>query len=228
MGLEGVFFWEGRMRTRVDSVFVSSVLFTSALVCLVPTFWANVITDHDKVWLVRLDDGYRLAAKTTGDLGVACLAIILIGLIVIWTGYIRRVRWTWSVMFVMVWVWAFLLLILPLFGQKDTLSIPERIQTAIYYPGSARIWAELVLIFSLMVIALLLPMKSLFIAGEGPRPIHRPSSMLIGGSAVTVLVIAVALFAWMRLSVYEIPPATLTAWQQFSAPPPPPNPCAKP
>jgi len=41
------------------------------------------------------------------DLSVACLAVILIGLIITWTGYIKRERWTWFVMFIVVWAWAF-------------------------------------------------------------------------------------------------------------------------
>ena len=39
--------------------------------------------------------------------GFASLAVIAIGLIVTWFGYIKGVRWTWFVMFVIVWVWAF-------------------------------------------------------------------------------------------------------------------------
>jgi hypothetical protein len=213
------------MRTRVDSVFVSSVLFTIALVCLIPKFWASVIIKHDWIWLARLDSGDRLAAETRSDLSVVCLAIILIGLIVIWTGYLKRVRWTWAVMFVVVWVWAFPLLLMPLLGHTRSLSIPEWIYTAICYPGSARAYAESVLLFSLMVIALLLPMRSFFLVREGPRPIHRASPKLVGGSAVTVLLVMIGLSAWVRLSAYEIPPAALNSWQRFPPPAPPPNPC---
>jgi hypothetical protein len=218
------------MRPRVDSVFISSVLFTIALVCLIPTFWASVITKHDWSWLAKLDSGDRLAFETRSDLSVACLAGILIGLIVVWTGYIKRVRWTWAVMFVVVWVWAFPLLVMPLLGNKRSLSIPEWISTAISYPGTARAWAEMVLIFLLMVIALLLPIRSFFLVREMQGPSQRPSLKVISGSAVAVLLIGIALSAWIRLSAYEISPAELTAWQQFPPPPPPPppNPCAKP
>jgi hypothetical protein len=215
------------MRTRVDSVFISSVLFTLALVCLIPNFWASVVTKHDWVWLAKLDSGDRLGTETRSDLSVVCLAIILVGLIVIWSGYIERLRWTWAVMFVVVWGWAFPLLVMPLLGHPRSLLLPEWIYTAICYPGSARAWAELVLLFLLMVIALLLPMKSFFLVREGPRPIHRLSPRLIGGSAVTVLLIMIALSTWVRLSAYEISPAELTSWQQFP-PPPPPSPRAKP
>jgi hypothetical protein len=212
------------MRIRTDSAFVSSVLFTIALGCLVPMFWANVITSHDEIWLAKLDDGYqRLAAQRTSDLSVVCLAVILIGLIVLWTGYIKRARWTWAVMFVVVWVWAFPLLVLPLF-QSGHLSIAQWLYTVIYYPGSAS-WAKSPLPFLLMVIALLLPVRSFFLDAEGPRPIHRRSPKLIGGSVAVVLLAMVALLAWIRLRSYEISPTALYSWEQLPPPPPPPNPC---
>jgi hypothetical protein len=211
------------MRTRVDSVLISSVFFTIALVCLIPNFWANVITKHDRIWLARLDSGDQLATLTRSDLSVVCLAVILIGLIVIWTGYLKRVRWTWAVMFVVVWGWAFPLLVMPLLGHSRSLSLPEWIYTAICYPGSARAWAESVLLFLLMVIALLLPIRSFLLIGEGPQPIRKLSRGVIGGSAVAVLLIMIALAAWVRLSAYEIPSAALTSWRQFPAPPPPPT-----
>jgi hypothetical protein len=215
------------MRIRTDSAFVSSVLFTIALGSLVPMFRASVITGRDKTWLAKLDGGYRLAEQRTSDLSVVCLAVILIGLIVLWTGYIRRVRWTWAVMFIIVWVWAFPLLVLPLF-QSGHLSIADWLYTAIYYPGSAP-WAKSPLPFLLMVIALLLPVKSFFLDPEVPRPIHRRSPKVIGGSAAVVLLTVAALLAWIRLRSYEIPPAELYSYEQLPPPPPPPsNPCAKP
>jgi hypothetical protein len=215
------------MRIRTDSAFVSSVLFTIALGFLVPMFRANVITDRDKIWLAKLDSGYWLAAQRTSDLSVVCLAVILIGLIVLWTGYIKRVGWTWAVMFIMVWVWAFPLLVLPLF-RPGHLSIADWLYTAIYYPGSAS-WAKSPLPFLLMVIALLLPVKSFLFDAEVPRPIHRRSPKVIGGSAAVVLLTMAALLAWIRLRSYEIAPAELHSYEQLPPPPPPPsNPCAKP
>jgi hypothetical protein len=100
------------------------------------------------------------------DLSVVCLAIILIGLIVIWTGYVKRARSAWFVMFVVAWIWAFPLLVLPLFRGRVVLTFSEWLYDAIYQPGSDRTWAELVLIFLLMVIALLLPIKSFFLVRE--------------------------------------------------------------
>jgi hypothetical protein len=207
------------MRIRTDSAFVSGLLFTIALVCLVPMFWANVITDRDRVWLAKLGDGYRLDAQRMSDLSVVSLAVILIGLIVLWTGYVKRTRASWAVMFVVVWVWAFPLLVLPLFTRRGLLR--QSLYTAIYYPGSGRSWDQSA--FLLMVIALLLPVKSFFLKAEAPHPIHRPSRKLIGGSAAIALLIVVALLAWIRLSPYELSPAELFSYQQLPPPPPPPN-----
>ena len=46
--------------------------------------------------------------------GFASLPNILVGLLVLWTGFIRRSRTAWLVMFVIVWVWAFPVLVLPI------------------------------------------------------------------------------------------------------------------
>ncbi|PYV95572.1 MAG: hypothetical protein DMG89_21065 [Acidobacteria bacterium] len=226
MYLKGVLLRRTAMRIRADLVFISSVLFTIALVCLIPAFWANVLTERDKTWLVKLDVGYRLAAQTMSDLSVVCLAIILIGLIVIWTGYVKRARSTWLVMFIIVWVWAFPLLVLPLFKGRIVLTFSEWLYSAIHQPGSPRTWAESVVLFLMMVIALLLPIKSFFLVREIQEPIHRPSPKLIGGSAVTVLLSMVALLAWIHFRVYEIPPDVLSSQQRLPPPPAPPQtPC---
>ncbi len=226
MGLEGVFFGRTDMRIRADSAFISSVLFTIALLCLIRAALWNALAGHDKVVLAKLDAGFRAEAQTSSYLGIACLAVILIGLIVVWTGYVKRARSAWLVMFVVTWVWAFPLFVLPLFKGTIVLTFSESLYSAIYQAGSPRIVAESVLIFLFMVTALLLPMKSFFPVKERPGPIHRPSPKLVGGAAVAVLLIVIALLAWIHLQVYEIPPAELNSWQQLPAPPPPPpNPC---
>jgi len=70
--------------------------------------WADVLTAHDEAWLAKMDDvGFRAAMVTKSDLSIASLAVILIGLIVLWTGYIKRSRPAWFVMCVVVWFWAY-------------------------------------------------------------------------------------------------------------------------
>jgi len=128
-------------------------------------------------------------------------------------------------MFVLVWAWAFPLFVLPLFKGTIVLTFSEWLYSAIYQDGSPRIWAESLLIFLMMVIALLLPIKSFFLVREIQGPVHGSSFKFIGSSTVAVLFLVIALLAWIHLRVYEIPPVQLNSWQQLPAPPPPPSPC---
>jgi hypothetical protein len=173
--------------------------------------------------LAKLDAGFRAEVQTSNYLGIASLAIILVGLIVIWTGYVRRSRSAWLVMFVITWVWALPLFVLPLFKGTTVLTFPEWLFSAIYEWGSPRIGAKMVLIFLLMVVGLLLPIRSFFAVREIRGSTHPHSPKLICRSAVAVLLVVMALLAWIHLQTYEISPAALTYWQQL--PPPPPNPC---
>jgi hypothetical protein len=106
------------MRIRRDSVFISAVLFTIALLCLLPMFLRAALDGRNTRIPEGLDAGYRLAAQTMGDLGIASLAIIVVALIVTWTGYAKPARSAWFVMFAFVWVWAFPLLARPLISAR--------------------------------------------------------------------------------------------------------------
>lgn len=147
------------MRIRRDAAFISSILFTIALLCLLPISLRAAMTGRDKRALEALDAGYQAAAQSMGDLGVASLVIISIGLIVTWTGYINKIRWTWLVMFIIVWGWAFPLLLLPL-RYPGPAGLAEWLSDALQQPGPHRATAESILIVLLMVIALILPAKS--------------------------------------------------------------------
>jgi hypothetical protein len=216
------------MRVRADSVFVSSVLHTIALLSLVrPALW-NYYSGSDREILARLDVGFQAEAQTAHYFGVACLTIILIGLIVVWTGYVNRARSAWLVMFAIAAGWAFPVIVLPLFQGRMVLTLSEWLYTAISQPGLPRTAAESVLIFSLMVIALLLPIRSFFFANKGDLAASRRPSLKTVSRFVTVAVLAaIALFAWIRVGVvYAIPADTLNAARQLPNPPPPPQfPC---
>jgi MFS family permease len=157
------------MFKRLDSVFVSCFLFTVTLLCLVPLSVSDALAGRDRVALQALDAGYQNAAMAIGAFGVASLAIILIGLIVTWAGYAKRLRWTWFVMFIIVCVWAFPVLILPILQVRKGILLTEWFQTAIREPSPYRDLAEFVLIFTLMVIALTLPIKAFFFKQENSR-----------------------------------------------------------
>jgi hypothetical protein len=146
------------VKVRRDVVFVSSLLFTVAFICLVPA-------------CLR-------AARVTDDVlfqsaGFASLANILVGLLVTWMGFVKGIRWTWFVMFIVVLVGAFPILVLPPFQHTIAITMAEWAKDALHEPGPPRAWTENVLIFALMVIALILPMKSFFRGDEGPAQRHR-------------------------------------------------------
>src|SRR5437899_11685468 len=154
--------WRTGMRIRRDAVFISSVLLTISLVALAPhnlqyasTWQQRFFRETDRLWVQNY---YML-------IGFASLAVDLVGLIVIWTGYIKGVRWTWFVMFVIVWVFAFPVYMLPFFYPwNSTVSIAQTFANtfagAIHESGMARTFVEVALEFLLMVLALVLPVKT--------------------------------------------------------------------
>jgi len=178
------------LKIRRDALAVSSILFTLALLLLTPRMLENARTTHQSSFRdIAID-----VAATKGDqvaipnffapLGFASLAVIGIGLIVTWAGYIKAVRWTWFVMFVIVWLWAFPVLILPFFYPSDSTAsiaqtmantpadaigesgLPRGFVQVVSESGLPRAFVEVTLVFLLMVVALVLPAKT-FILGRG-------------------------------------------------------------
>ena len=133
------------MSVRRDSVFISSLLLTIALVCMVPSSVANA--------RVTVDNMVRMV-------GFSSIAIISIGLVVTWMGYVKRVRWTWLIMLIIVWVWAFPGLVLPALSPGIVIPPRQILSDAFSHPGLARGFVEGITIFLLMVIGLLLPIGS--------------------------------------------------------------------
>jgi hypothetical protein len=218
------------MRLRADSVFISSVLHTVALLFFVRAALWNYFAGSDKALLSQMDAEVQAVAQTSHDLGIACLAIILIAVIVIWTGYIKRTRAAWLVMFVVVWFWAFPIFILPFLGGvvrgRLELSLPELLYDAISGSGSLRLEMEAELVFLGMVIALVLPLKKFFVAKNVEEPTHEPPARLVGLTLVSVLVVMAALYAWISVGVlYKIPLTVLNATDRLPPPPAPPDKC---
>lgn len=155
------------LRIRHDLVFISSVLFTIALVSQIRWAWWNVLaccgdTRGPDLWR-------REALRSTSVVGELMLALVIIGLIVTWTGYLKKVRWTWFVMFVVVSGLTVPLGVFPWFMHpKVFLDLPELLVDA--WRGQSFAWAflEPILTFSLMVVALFLPVKSFFSRRTGP------------------------------------------------------------
>lgn len=211
------------MKVRADLALVSSVLLTLALLWLRPIAMWNIAATTDQAALERLDSGDLHAAHLAHAFGVTCLAIILIGLIVIWTGYVRRSRSAWLVMAVITWAWAFPLFALPQLRRPRMFTLPEWIYNAIYGPGSTPTESQQLVIVALMVIALLLPIRSFFFSRATSAQTQELSLKRVSRFAVAVVLIVTALFVWIHVQVYEIPLEQVANWMQVAPPPPPPN-----
>ena len=146
------------MRLNRDLRTISSVLFTFALLIPMPAMLGNA-------WTLR-QAGFDIAGcmevqNYYAPIGFASLAVIIVGLIVVWTGYFRGERWTWFVLFLIAWGWAFPILVLSEFHWRNMMPIaqwPPLVPTGrgpqLGLGGSA-------LTFILMVLALVVPVKTL-------------------------------------------------------------------
>jgi hypothetical protein len=150
------------VKIRRDTVFISTVLFTIALLGLVPPLFRNAFTGHDKAAFQRLDWALQLYTRMIDRLSIASLAIVLIGLIVVWAGYSKKVRWTWFVMFVIVWGWAFPVLVFPDVVYPLYRGVIEEGFSQMIGNIRVALLEPLIVCFALMVVALALPMKSFF------------------------------------------------------------------
>ena len=161
------------MKIRRDAVAVSSVLLTLALLIPMPAMLGNACT----VPQTSLDiAGHMGAGNYYAEIGFASLAIIVIGLIVTWAGYIQGVRWTWFVMFLIAWGWVFPVLVLAEFHWRNMMPIAQWPPLALKGRGPQLGLAESVLTLLLMVLALALPAKT-FILGRGvaqTKPLNKP------------------------------------------------------
>jgi|SRR5215471_1935946 len=214
------------MRVRLDSVFVSSILHTIALLFFVrPALWYYHAAAASDV-LPRLEAGSQGESYADHRFGVVCFAIILIGLVVIWTGYVKRSRLAWFVMFVIVWFWAFPVfvrpIVVPLARGEFMGTIPEFFYDAITGSGLTTQVAKSIMVFLMMVIALALPMGRFFIARKANESVHLPSRRLAVSLLIAIPMAALALYCWLRVGVlYEIPASQMSGW--LVAPPPPPS-----
>jgi hypothetical protein len=143
------------LRIRHDATFVSAVLFSIALLAVAPSSLSAALTFRHGTHSTDL--------LNVSELGIISLAMIAIGLINIWAGYLQKVRWTWFVLLSLVCGWAFPVMLLPFaLYLNPNLTLTELISAAFEEPGTPRIFVKSVLIFSVMIVALILPIKSFF------------------------------------------------------------------
>lgn len=154
------------MRIRRDVVFVSSVLLTIALVSLVPMSRQAALAGHSRRVHEELNACCQGELYAWGHVGEASIALIFIGLIVTWTGYVKAVRSAWFIMFIIVWVWAFPLFALGFVSEFRWIPFRKLISEALEGPGPARAALYAVAHVAPMVIALILPIRSFFFRPE--------------------------------------------------------------
>ena len=146
------------------------MLFTVALLLLVPPSWDNAQAGHDKTALASMGSQLASYAILLGQFGVADLAVIIASLIIIWKGYYRKSRWAWCVMAVIVWAWYFPQWVLPSLRYLRGFDVYKWLLSWLdvsswHYGPPDWIW-----ILLLMLAALLLPVRSFFFkASESPR-----------------------------------------------------------
>jgi len=104
---------------------------------------------------VTVDNMVRIA-------GFSSIALILIGLVVTWVGYVKSVRSAWFIMFIIVVFWAFPGLMLPAFSPGIVMPWRQALVEAITHPGLARAFFKDVAIFVMLAVALVLPVGSFF------------------------------------------------------------------
>lgn len=147
---------------RLDTVSVSSVLLTICLSILIQwnlkwaaTWQTRVVWVMDRVGRPNYESSIAFTS----------LALMITGLIVIWTSYQKRMRWAWFVMVVFVCVYFVPVHLIDVFLDIKRVGWP-------WWPGvvqdaiDGRQFAQGALtelaIFTLLVIALLLPVRAFF------------------------------------------------------------------
>jgi hypothetical protein len=145
------------MRLRFDRVSISSVLLTFCLLILIHWDLKFAATWRTRlIWV--MDRVTRLNYESS--IAFASLALEIIGLIVIWTSYQKRMRWAWFVMFVFISVYLVPVHLLDVFldiGRVGWSWWPGVVRDAMEGRQFAVGALKELAIFTVMVIALLLP-----------------------------------------------------------------------
>ena len=101
----------------------------------------------------------------TQTAGLASLTVIIVALIVIWTWLVAGNRVAWVIIAVIVWVWAFPIMMMPLVTHKVDLSwseLSDWVGSAWHGEHLARISLVNTVLFLLMLVGLILPLRALF------------------------------------------------------------------
>jgi len=141
------------LRIRPNIFLVSSVLLTLGVLWLLPS----------------TIDCVRSTDTMSRLYGLASLTIIIVALIVIWTGVAAGTRVAWVIMVVIVWVWALPAMTGPVLhhGLRWTLSdLRQWVASAWRGERLSRTYLVSTVLFLLMVVGLILPVRALFREGK--------------------------------------------------------------
>ena len=148
------------MKLRPNIFLVSSLLLTPAFFWLLP-YMINCVRYT----------GTDITRDMTRTAGLASLTVIIVALIVIWTWLVAGNRVAWVIMAVIVWVWAFPIMMISRLhiGPVSSSQLKDWIVSAWRQDGLARVSLINPIMFSLMVIGLILPLRALFRIGKLER-----------------------------------------------------------
>jgi fatty acid desaturase len=139
------------LRLRPNIFLVSSLLLTPAFFWLLP-------------YVVRCAEASDDMTRTAG---LASLTVIIVALIVIWTWLAAGSRVAWVIMAVIVWVWAFPIMIFrPHIGPLSSSELKDWVVSAWRQDGFARVTLINPIMFSLMLIGLIVPVRTLLRIGK--------------------------------------------------------------
>jgi hypothetical protein len=160
------------LRIRPNVFPVSSVLLTLGFLWLLPP--AIGFVQSPNLPLVRIA-------------GLAFLTIIIVALIVIWTGFAAGTRVAWVIMVAIVWVWALPALTWPVLrhGRRWTLSeLREWVAGAWREDTFARTNLISTTMFLLMLVGLILPVRALFRIRNQRETVRMGTKRLLAGEAL--------------------------------------------
>jgi hypothetical protein len=135
--------------------------------------------------------------------GLAFLTIIIVALIVIWTGVAAGTRAAWVIMVVIVWVWALPFMTWPVLrhARRWTLSeLREWVVGAWREDTFARTDFISTVVFLLMLIGLILPVRSLFRIG---KPKYLVPSAKESFRAMEITLVGIGIILGVVLLVFQ-------------------------
>jgi hypothetical protein len=169
------------LRIRPNIFLVSSLLLTPAFFWVLP----------DAINCARVTDTHNM----TTEAGLASLTVIIVALIVIWTWLVRGSRVAWVIMAVIVWVWALYFMTGPVLHHGLRWTLTELREWVAYAWGGehiSRILFMSTLMFLLMLVGLILPVRSLFRIGKFKDPVPSLKESF-GAMEITLMGIGITL-----------------------------------